>query len=456
MDNYPEHFVFIASLGCPKNLVDTEVVAASFFSENIGLTGDIDEADVFLVNTCAFIPPAREEAESVIDEALDWKAEAPNERKVVVCGCLVQWDKKSVYPENYPEVDLWLGIDQAEKAGSRIKALFSKKGKRKKLFKNKTPGFLYDHRTPRLQLTLPHFAYIKIAEGCDNRCSYCTIPSIRGGLRSRTIKSVLKEAESLLEIGVKELAIIAQDSSAFGADRRGRENLSKLLKGLDSLGGDFWIRVLYAHPGSFDEKLVETFASSKHVLPYIDLPLQHISDRILKSMNRKVTSNQIRSLLELMRKEIKDIAIRTTFITGYPGETEEDFEELLSFVKEQEFERMGAFSYYPEKGTKAASFSPAIPAKTAEARCRKLMKIQSKISLKNNKKLVGKHFDVIVDALGGGGTARGRTYMDAPEVDNAVILDIGKARIASGDIVKAKITDAAEFDLLAKLERGGK
>lgn len=457
MHSFPEHFVYIASLGCPKNLVDTEVLAASLFPENIGLTGALEEADVFLVNTCAFIPPAREEAESVMIEALEWKAEDPAQRMVIVCGCLVQWDKNSVYMKKFPDVDLWLGIDQAEKVGARIKGLFAKKRKKAKAFKSDAPKFIYDHKTPRLQLTLPHFAYIKIAEGCDNRCSYCSIPSIRGGLRSRTIKSVLKEAENLLENGVRELALIAQDSSAFGNDRQGDgENLSKLLKRLDALGGDFWIRVLYAHPASFDEKLVEVFAGSKHVLPYVDLPLQHISDRILKSMNRKVGSKEIRALLARLRKEVKDIAIRTTFITGYPSETEDDFNELLAFVREQEFERMGVFAFFPEESAKAASLSPSVPAKTADARCRKLMKTQSKISLKKNKKLVGKIFDVIIDAVGGDGVARGRTYMDAPDIDNAVIIDIGKARLSPGDIVKAKISDAVEFDLRAELDRGKK
>lgn len=437
-----EVLAFMVSLGCPKNFVDTEVIAGSILTGGVGITPDPEEADIYIINTCAFIPTAREEAESVIKEAVKWKKNYPKTRKIIVCGCLVQWDKDFSIRNKFKAVDLWLGIDDIPEAGSLIIEALNENPKAAPL-PSSSPEYLYDDLTPRLQLTLPHYAYIKISEGCSNRCSYCAIPSIRGTLRSRTQSSIVKEAGNLLESGVRELIIIGQDTTAYAADSGRKNSLAGLLGKLDKLDGDFWLRLLYTHPAHFTDKLIEEIASSKHVLPYIDMPLQHISDKLLKSMNRRTTSSEIRKLLKKIRSAIPDIAIRTTFITGYPGETDKDFEELLEFVKEQKFQRMGAFVYYPEPSTPAASMPGQVPAAVAAERLDAIMKAQSKISLSFNKSLAGKIFDVIVDAADSK-NALGRTFMDAPEIDNRVLFT-GKAN--PGDIVRVKITGASEYDL---------
>jgi ribosomal protein S12 methylthiotransferase len=290
---------------------------------------------------------------------------------------------------------------------------------------------------------LPHFAYLKIAEGCDNFCSYCTIPSLRGQKRSRSIQSIRDEAASLLNNGVKELILIAQDTTAYG--EKGKNNLPGLIRELDKLDGDFWIRILYTHPAAYNEHIIEALAESEHVIPYLDIPVQHISHRILNSMNRKTCSREIKELITRLRSSIKHLTLRTTFITGYPGETEKEFSELIEFIKEYRFERVGAFPYYPEPGTTAADLPGQLPFSTAEDRCAELMEIQSKISLNINKSLVGKTFDVIID-FQEGRKFRGRTYMDAPEIDNSVEIT-SKKDISPGTFQKVKITGAGKYDL---------
>ncbi|OGV51755.1 MAG: ribosomal protein S12 methylthiotransferase RimO [Lentisphaerae bacterium GWF2_44_16] len=449
MDTEINKYVYIVSLGCSKNFVDTEIMAAALISYNFGISACLDDADIFLINTCAFIPPARKEAETVIEQALKWKKSKKNrDRKVIVSGCIVQWDRKSSFMDKYPEVNLWLGINEVAKLGNHISRLFL--NKRQILVHREKPSFLYDELTPRLQLTPDHYAYIKIAEGCDNHCSYCAIPSIRGRLRSRTTQSTVKEAENLLNNGVKELILIAQDITAFGNDtKEADENLASLLKTLDSLKGNFWLRLLYLHPEGITEKLVETLVRAKHIIHYLDIPLQHISDRILSSMNRKIGRQEISDALALLRTKIPDIAIRTTFLTGFPGETEEDFEELCAFVREQSFERLGVFPYYPEKFTPAASMKNQVSPETAEERASFIMRLQAKISLNRNRKLAGKVFDVIVDSVDNK-SGTGRTYMDAPEIDNTVSFTC-KGGVKAGDFVKVRIKNSSRYDLTGDL-----
>jgi len=444
-----EALAFMVSLGCPKNFVDTEVIAGSILTGGVGITPDPEEADIYIINTCAFIPTAREEAESVIREAIAWKKNFPRERKIIVCGCLVQWDKDFSIRNKFKKVDLWLGIDDIPAAGSLILGALEENPKASPL-PSSSPEYLYDDLTPRLQLTLPHFAYIKISEGCSNRCSYCAIPNIRGRLRSRNQDSIVKEASNLLSGGAKELILIGQDTTAYAADYGKKDSLARLLGKLDKLEGDFWLRLLYTHPAHFTNKLIETIADSKHVLPYIDMPLQHISDTLLKSMNRKTSSKEIKKLLDKIRSAIPEIAIRTTLITGYPGETDRDFEELLAFVKEQKFQRMGAFVYYPEPSTPAASMPGQVPPEVAAERLDTIMKAQSKISLSFNKSLAGKVFDVIVDTADTK-HAVGRTFMDAPEIDNRVLFS---GKVNPGDLVKVKITGASEYDLKGIAAKG--
>ncbi|MDD5596946.1 MAG: 30S ribosomal protein S12 methylthiotransferase RimO [Victivallaceae bacterium] len=440
----PEGVVYVVSLGCPKNLVDTEVMTGVLLSSGFCLSMDPAQADIYLINTCAFIPPARSETEAAIEDARTWKTRAPEQRRIVVAGCLVQWDRTGSWRERFPEVDLWLGVDRIPDIAGLLKN--NESGYQS----TNVPLFLYDEKTPRLQLTLPHIAYLKIADGCNNRCSYCAIPDIRGNLRSRLIGSVVAEAVTALNNGASELLLMAQDITAFGADRGGGGDLSALLTELDKLPGIFWIRLLYTHPAHFSRKLIETIAGSRHVIPYVDIPLQHISDKLLKSMRRHISEAAARELLADMRAEIPHLALRTTFITGLPGETADDFKLLKDFVLEQEFERLGVFSYFPEPETPAAGFPDQVPAALAEERAAEIMEIQAKIALKKNNSLVGREFDVIVDFVEDSGTL-GRTYMDAPEIDNIVVMpDVFS--LAPGQICKTLITGADTYELTAGLK----
>ena len=442
----PEGIVYVVSLGCPKNLVDTEVMTGILVSNGFFLTMDPDQADIYLINTCAFIPSARAEATEALEEAQAWKEEAPDERKIIIAGCLIQWDKQESYRKQFPIVDLWIGVDQVPNIARLLKEI--KPGLN--YIRNETPTFLYDEKIPRLQLTLPHIAYLKIADGCDNRCSYCAIPDIRGNMRSRSLQSVVSEAETALNNDATELLIMAQDITTFGDDREDNEDLSALLLEIDKLEGNFWIRLLYTHPAHFPQKLIDTIAACKHVLPYVDMPMQHISAKLLNSMHRHISEADTRDLLKRMRRGIPNLAIRTTFITGLPGETEEDFKMLKDFIIEQEFERLGVFSYSPEPDTPAAGFPDQVPHALAEARAAELMEIQAKISLKKNKLLVGDEFDVIVDFIEEFG-AIGRTYMDAPEIDNVVVLE-NICDLTPGQVYKTVITDADTYELTARLK----
>lgn len=443
----PEGIVYVVSLGCPKNLVDTEVMTGVLISSGFFLSMDPEQADIYLINTCAFIPSARSETAEAIEEAQKWKKKAPHERRIVIAGCLIQWDKDGIYRERFPEVDYWIGVDQVPD----IAKLFKDITPDSKYLRNETPTFIYDEKIPRLQLTLPHIAYLKIADGCDNCCSYCSIPGIRGGLRSRSLKSVFAEAETALRNGATELLLMAQDITAFGRDRGVRGDLCALLTELDKLEGDFWLRLLYAHPAHFSQRLIDTIVECGHVLPYIDMPMQHISDRLLKSMHRHISEADMRDLLKRMRKGIPNLVLRTTFITGLPGETAEDFAMLKDFVIEQEFERLGVFSYSAEPGTPAAGFENQVPHALADERAAELMEIQAKISLKNNKSLVGNEFDVIVDFVEEFGSI-GRTYMDAPEIDNVVVMP-DAFDLIPGQVYNTIITDADTYELTGELKK---
>ena len=439
--------VHIVSLGCPKNFVDTEVLAGGLLVSGWGITMEPDEADVFMINTCAFIPPARDEAREVISEAVEWKKADPGKRRILVCGCLIQWDKNETFKADFPEVDLWSGIDQIPNVGARLNSLYEKQtGGESNFLRTDVPKYIYNEQTPRLKLTLNHIAYVKISEGCDNRCAYCSIPSIRGGLHSRTIASIKKEVADLLPAGTKELILIGQDVTAFGHDRKASgETLAGLIRELDGFEGKYWIRLLYTHPAHFSDELIDAVAAAKHVLPYIDMPLQHISDGILRRMGRKVTAAQIRALLDKLRSKIPGIAIRTTFITGLPGEGDAEFRELEEFVQEQKFHRVGVFAYYPEPGTPAADMADRVSEEVAEKRAGQIMDLQAKISLKRNKALAGKTFDVIVDSVNGD-YAVGRTYMDAPEIDNEVIIAVDRD-IEAGEFSRITITGADVHEL---------
>ncbi len=438
-----EKYVYMVSLGCAKNLVDTELAAGSMAVNAIGFADDPETADVYFINTCAFISPARDEAEQFINEAVKWK-QAVDGRKIIIGGCLTQWDENREFRKKYPSIDLWIPVDEAVNLDKHINSLYTNNQISCADIEVTTPTFLYDENTPRLQLTPAHFAYLKIADGCNNNCSYCSIPGIRGQLRSRPITSIIKEANNLIRNGVKEIILAAQDTTVY-TDPTTSEDLAALITQLDQCTGDFKIRILYAHPAHLKNNVIELFKTSKHLLPYIDMPLQHISDHILKSMNRKIDSCEIRKNITKLREAAPNIAIRTTFLVGYPGETEDDFNELCDFIKEIKFTRLGVFPYCEEERTPAAKMKNHIATEIAQERCDEIMLIQSEISLKHNQTLIGKTFEVLIDDIFED-YALGRTYMDAPEIDNIVEITDG-AKLSSGDFTQVKITEASEFQL---------
>lgn len=434
--------LFLVSLGCSKNLVDTEVIAGTLLSSGRTLAFDPEEADLYVINTCAFLPAAREEAFAAIREGIEWKRAAEG-RRLVVSGCLTEWDKTGEVRKNFPEVDLWTGVNQTAKLAELLDSDVAPAPAG-------APCYLYDETTPRLQLTLPHLAYLKIADGCNNRCTYCSIPGIRGTLRSRSIASVTEEARNLIRGGVRELLVIAQDITAFGMDRpESGENLQLMLEALNNLDGDFVIRLLYTHPAHYTPGLIDFLArTDTKVLPYLDIPLQHISDRILRAMNRHVTREEIETLLATLRRRIPDLTLRTTFITGFPGESEEEFEELQAFARKFRFERCGVFPYSAEPGTPAAKLPGQIPQELAEARATKLMKQQLSRMKRANKALEGKEFRVLIDEIDGH-VAIARGPMDAPEIDNVIAIP-KPARLREGQFCRVRITGTDGYDLIAE------
>jgi len=436
--------VCIVSLGCPKNFVDTEIAAGSLLCKGLGITGDEDEADIMLINTCAFIDTARKESIDVIKAAVDWKKRRAD-RKLAVAGCLVEWNGADSVRKRFPEVDLWTRIDSVEKMGDLLAGLSGEPP----VQSAGTPCYLYNEKTARLQLTPSHYAYIKIADGCDNRCSYCSIPNIRGTLRSRTEKSVLKEAQTLIDNGVRELIVIAQDTTAFRRDFHEKDAAAKLIRKLDRLKGDYMFRLMYLHPAAVTDAVVGALADAGHLARCVEMPIQHIADKVLLSMGRKAGEKATREAVRKVR-ETAHCGIRTTFMLGFPGETEADFKTLEQYVEEQKFERLGAFFYSPEQGTPAADFPKQVPHKLAVARYERIMEIQNRISLAANKALKGREIDVLTDSVERGGKGLGRTQYDAPGIDNGVILKKCPKGLEPGTIIRARVTAAKEYDITAE------
>ena len=445
-----QHFsaegVFLVSLGCPKNLVDSEVMAGLLITGGIPLNFDPDTAKYYLINTCAFLPGARSECEEAIAAGIQWKNQHPQERKLIVAGCLIQQDKEKLIRSKYPEVDAWSGVDGV---GDILKTLQAAE-KSYTCGDSDLPTYLYDENTPRLQLTLPHVAYLKVSDGCNNCCAYCSIPLIRGRLRSRSIKSVIVEAERLIKSGVYEIILIAQDITAYGTDRSDGATLAKLLHEMDKIEGDFCIRLLYTHPAHYTDEFFAEYAVNKHLLPYLDIPLQHINSDILQKMGRKTDRQRIEEVLQKIRLARPDSSIRTTFITGLPGETEAEFAELLDFVKIQKFDRLGVFSYSPEPGTPAAERTDRVDTAVAEERAALIMDEQEKIALAANQQLVGKTVTVICDAAEGREGFGRILAMDAPDIDNRISFTASR-RLHAGKIYQVKITEAESFDLFGNV-----
>ena len=447
------YLVRLVSLGCPKNTVDTGVAAGALLVDGFGLTADDDEADVMWINTCAFLLSARKEAMEEIRRACVWKKRRAG-RLVVVAGCLPQWDKDGAVRAKYPQVDAWEGIDSPAGIAKVLKRLIADKPVPER--KNVKPcSWIYDETTPRLPVESAHFAYLKIADGCCNCCTYCLIPSIRGALRSRTVQSVAAEAKSLAEQGYRELILIAQDTGAFGRDRTGgKSELPELLAALDKLPGEFRIRLMYVHPASIDDAMIRAFRKCRRLIPHIEMPVQHVSDSVMAAMNRHITSERQAEVIRKLRQA--GFTIRTTLMTGFPGETEADFQLLLDAVKSRAFSRIGVFAYSPEDGTPAAAMKGRVPAKTAAARAATIAAEQEKISREANAALAGQTVEVILDEDAGRGRWRGRMLMDAPDIDQTVHVSKCPSGLTAGLVVPVKISRGTAYDLYGTYEPEGR
>ena len=438
--------VYILSLGCPKNLVDSEVLSALLSRSGLHITDRPDRAETIVVNTCAFILPAREESIEEILRMAAWKKKGLC-RSLVVAGCLPQRYGAELARE-LPEVDLFLGTGDFPEILAHLEHL-DKSKKKGPLLRVGNPSFLMDAATPRTVSTA-FYGYLKIAEGCSNCCAYCVIPSIRGPFRSRPMADIVAEAEWLAAGGTRELILIAQDTTAWGRDLRGRPTLNGLLKRLCAVEGPRWIRLLYAYPKNITAELLSTMAAEEKLCRYLDIPVQHIDDRVLKAMNRKGTSAFIRKKIAEIREAVPDIALRTSLIVGFPGETEEQFEGLLRFVQETRFESLGVFTYSPEEGTEAARLPGQVPEAEKVRRQGLIMEAQSAISDEINLARAGALEEVLIE----GKTDRadfpfwGRTRFQAPEIDG--ITHVRAKKLAPGDIVRCTITAAALYDLYAE------
>jgi len=437
--------VCLVSLGCPKNLVDSEVILGLLSKDGYFLTTDPLRADVLIVNTCSFIEDATKEAVETVLQLSRLKKEGRC-RLLVVAGCLPQ-RYGAVLEKELPEVDLFVGTG----AFQNLPKLLSQKTKRKSFVPKST--FLYDEKTPRILSTSPFIAYLKIAEGCSNACTFCTVPRIRGRYRSRKLRSVLEEARRLADQGVQELILIAQDTTAYGRDLQDETNLEKLLGQLVKVAGLRWIRILYSYPKAdyFTDELLERMAQENKICPYLDLPIQHIDDGILRKMGRRSKGAEARSLLRKIRIFLPNVSLRSSLIVGFPGEKENQFNALLDFVKEVRFDHLGAFMFSPEEGTPASKLSHPVPERIKKERLRILMDIQKAISLKKYEAMVGQKKVVLVEgSQRAQGVLRGRLQTQAPEIDGSVFL-YGNAK--TGDWVEARITQALPYDLVAKIER---
>lgn len=433
--------VGMISLGCPKNQVDGEALLAKLAAAGYQIVNEIENSDVMIVNTCGFIEDAKREAIDTILEVAQYK-EAGVISALVVTGCLAERYQDEILKE-MPEVDAVIGIGaNADIVKVCDKALC---GIKTSNYPNKCYLPIDDER---LLSTPSHWAYLKVAEGCDNRCSYCAIPGIRGKFRSRKIESVVDEAKSLVNRGVKEIILVAQDTTKYGQDLYGEYSLDKLLKELVKIDGLEWIRLFYCYPQRITESLIEVIANEEKVCNYIDIPLQHSDTTVLKNMNRVGDGNDYRVLLDKMRKAIPDLALRTTFMVGFPGETDEQFENLCNFVKDMKFDKMGCFTFSPEEDTPAFDMDNQIDEDVKKRRQEVLMNAQYSITEASNKSRVGNVYKVIIDSFADG-KYTGRSYMDSPEIDSGIIFTSNK-KLNIGDFVNVKITDFDGYDLIGE------
>ena len=439
--------VCLVSLGCPKNLVDSEVMLGLLSKKGYSLTLDPSKAEILIVNTCSFIQDASQEAIDTILSLGRFKKEGSC-RRLIVSGCLPQRYGKALEKE-LPEVDLFIGTGDFQNLPRILAEKSPQKLKEKSHLTSST--FLYDEKTPRILSTPSSTAYIKIAEGCSKHCTFCTVPKIRGAYRSRTLTSVRREASRLAGLGVQELILIAQDTTAYGEDLHDGTNLERLLKTLVTVDGIRWIRILYAYPrlSYFTDGLLETLAREEKICPYLDLPIQHIDDTILRRMGRRSKGEEARSLIQRIRSFLPEISLRSSLIVGFPGEGETEFNSLLEFVEETQFDHLGVFKYSREEGTPAFRLPNQVPEEVKEERRGILMERQRKISLKKQRRLLGKTVEVLVDGTDPKGGLKGRLKTQAPEIDGSVFL---KGEAKPGDWVTARITQALPYDLVGEIE----
>ncbi len=438
--------VGFVSLGCSKNLVDSEVMLGLLTEAGYEITSAPSEADVIVINTCGFIESAKEESIDTILELSEEKGRG-NCKAIIVTGCLAQRYREELM-EEMPEIDVLLGTGSWDRIVSAVDMALS--GERRSIIDD--PDILYSDRDPRILTTPKHWAYLKIADGCSNRCTYCAIPSIRGSYRSRPMESIVREARSLAESGVKELNVVAQDTTDYGIDLYGERRLPKLLKELSEVDGLLWVRLLYTYPTHFSDELIDVIAENPRICRYIDIPLQHGSDRILRRMGRRGGRDEILKLLERIRERIPGVTMRSSFIVGFPGESERDFEELMDFLKEIRFDRVGAFKYSREEGTPAGDMEGQVPEDVKEERYRRLMELQRGISLERNREWIGRRKTVLIEGASEEHefVTVGRSESEAPEVDG--LIYIGNEHPAPGNVVTVRITDAGEYDFVGEME----
>lgn len=429
------------SLGCSKNLVDTEMMIGIFKEHEFDIVNNPQEADIILINTCGFIESAKQEAINTILEMAEYKKK--NCKYIIATGCLVQRYKEEL-EKALPEVDLFINCDSYDEFWKEVKKVIKNEKENKK--------YNLDYEN-RVITTGDKMAYLKIAEGCSNRCTYCAIPQIRGPFVSRKMEDVLKEARELAKKGIKELIVIAQDTTKYGIDIYGESKLAKLLEELCKIEGIEWIRFLYAYPETITDELIQVVKNNDKICKYFDIPIQHISDKVLKRMNRKSDSKSIKELIQKIRNQIPEVILRTTVIVGFPGETDEDFNELYNFIEQAGFDKLGAFTYSKEDGTPASRLKEQIHPMTKKSRYNKIMRIQQEISRKNLEAKIGQEYKVLLESVAFDGKYYiGRSYMDVPDMDGVVFIRKDNKQREIGQFTNCIIREIKDYDLIAEFK----
>ena len=442
--------VGFVSLGCPKNTVDSERMLAEIAEAGFVITAEPDNADVIVINTCGFIAPAKVESLEAIRRAVDCKLSS-NVKKVIVAGCLPEREGRQLFKQ-VDGIDAVIGLGQRDNIADIIEKTFSYG--QPTAYLDRSPHIIHDDRT-RLLITPGHWAYLRISEGCNHRCSFCTIPAIRGRFRSKPRELVLAEAAELASAGTVELNIIAQDSTYYGRDLKIKNGLARLVNELEKIAGLSWIRLMYLYPAGIDDKLIETITESEKIVRYLDIPIQHINSKILKAMRRPDTADQLQRLIEKLRCVMPDIALRTTVIVGFPGESDRQFAELLDFIKWAQFDALGCFKFYAESGTAAAQMPHQVPDEVKQQRLEELMLAQQKIAFARNKNRIDSKLTCLVDSADSDRLSQGRFYGQAPDIDSVCIiksrgLPTEKCSAKPGEFINTKVVGTKGYDLLVE------